>query len=224
MHDSINERISRLNAHFHPDDKFISGGVACETEYQKLKLKVMMLLKEVNDPNSHYDWSLPQLLEGIYNKKIPFYRTWANVCRWLLVAQYPDICFADINDERLYEALLWVATTNLKKTAGKGSSDMSEIASHAHANASEWFEEISIIRPDIVVCAGTYSIAKEVLGSRIHSMGVCKSGAEYLILNDRILIDFPHPTYRTSDKSMFAYFKETIRAIRSIIDKDDASI
>lgn len=101
-------------------------------------------------------------------------------------------------------------TTNLKKSGGAGESDPEVIKSHAIADRELWTTEIEIIRPDFVICGGTFGIVQEVLGFEpsISPSGACTGKA----LNT-LFIDFYHPQYRISPKVLYAYFKETMQGL-----------
>ena len=75
-------------------------------------------------------------------------------------------------------------------------------------------EEVEILDPMIVICAGTFDIVKDIMETD-GLIKTCKSGARYYIYKDRIYLDFVHPAYQVSDKLMFAYFKETFRSLIS---------
>lgn len=209
----LNEKLHEIYKIHHPDGRVIPGGVMNEGKYLLSKIKMMMLMKEVNDSSDKYNWSLPSLLLSIYERKEGgpvYYRMWKNVSRWAICSQLPDITFEEINEEHLYEGLKLFATTNLKKTSGTGKSDYHEISNHARQNKEEWMQEIEILDPTIVVCSGTFDIVKDIMNVNEY-VQVCKSGARYFTLNKRLYLDFVHPAYQVSDKLMFAYFKETYR-------------
>lgn len=210
----INEALKELYKKHHSDGKVIPGGVFNEEKYLLSKPRIMMLMKEVNDPSEKYDWTLPSLLKAIYTREedCSFYRMWKNVSRWSICVQNPEISYNEINDNYLYEGLKIFATTNLKKSGGKGQSNYGEVYEHAILNKEEWTEEINIMNPELIVCAGTFDIVKDIyeVGNNIL---VCKSGARYFVLSKRIYLDFVHPAYQVSDKLMFAYFKETFKCL-----------
>lgn len=211
----LNEKLSELYSQNHADGQVIPGGVMNEEDYLSSNIKMMMLMKEVNDSEQKYNWTLPELLTRIYNRnndKAPFYRTWKNVSRWAICAQTPQISFEEISEANLYEGLKLFATTNLKKSCGTGQSDYNDIFEHARMNRVEWTSEIEILDPELIVCAGTFDIVKEIMGMQDQSR-VCKSGAHYFVNCGRIYLDFVHPAYQVSDKLMFAYFKETFRSL-----------
>ena len=208
----INENLNEIYSKYHPDGQIIPGGVMFGSKYDLLNRKTMMLMKEANDPSGKYDWSLPSLLTSIYRRECTYYRMWKNVSRWAICTQIPDVSFEDTNEEHLYEGLKLFATTNLKKSGGSGQSNLNEIIEQARVNSEEWIQEIDILDPLMVVCAGTFDIVKEIMFIN-EKVELCKSGARYFMKDGRVYLDFVHPAYQVSDKLMFAYFKETYRSL-----------
>lgn len=210
------KRLQSLYNHFHPDGQIIQGGMLDEACFENSKGKVMYLLKEVNDPECKYDWTLPGLLSSIQNKNKTFYRTWKNISRWTLTTEHSDLTFRDIenNNYLLFDGLSLFATTNLKKIAGTGNSDYEDIEKEAIKNRDEWLEEINIINPHVIICGGTYATVKNVLKIKNEDCNICGSGAEYFTHCGKMFLDFVHPAYQISDKLMFAYFKETYNCLR----------
>lgn len=210
------KRLQGLYNYFHPDGQIIQGGMLDEVCFENSKGKVMYLLKEVNDPDCKYDWTLPGLLRSIQNKNQTFYRTWKNVSRWTLATEYSDLNYQEIesNSQLLFDGLSLFATTNLKKVAGIGTSNYEDIEKEAIKNRDEWLEEISIIKPHLIICGGTYNIVKKALDIKNEDCNICGSGAEYFTHFGTAFLDFVHPAYQVSDKLMFAYFKETYYCLR----------
>ena len=175
---------------------------------------MMMLMKEVNC-TSGPGWSLPSLISTMYHDpKRDLLRLWKNVSRWAICAQDSDKFFVDISPTELREGLKLFATTNLKKTAGGGQSNDTVIRKEAKAYYEEWMQEIEILDPQLIVCAGTFSIVKDAMNMH-EQLQVCSSGAEYFICSKgRVFLNFVHPTYRISDRLMFAYFKDTLKSFR----------
>lgn len=208
----INEKLREINLIHHPDGQFISGGAMDEASYSESPIKMMMLMKEVNDPDSKYNWSLPSLFQSMFDNKCTFYRMWKNVSRWTLCSRNPDLCFVEISNEELVKGLGLFSTSNLKKTGGSGGSKYDDILTHARKYQEEWIEEVNVLDPHLVVCAGTFDVVCDVLGT-YNSIQYLKSGAKYFLFQDRIFLDFVHPAYRISDTVMYAYFKESMKCI-----------
>ncbi|PIC58323.1 hypothetical protein CSV80_05685 [Sporosarcina sp. P12(2017)] len=110
------------------------------------------------------------------------------------------------------DGLSSIAITNLKKSGGGVSSNMDEILLQDEYAKELWMKEIELINPDIVVCCGTFSVVKSVVGFQTE---VCDSGALYGDALGTRFVEFMHPMYRVSPKIIYAYFKETMQSCRS---------
>ncbi|WP_108668948.1 hypothetical protein [Peribacillus acanthi] len=72
-------------------------------------------------------------------------------------------------------------------------SNYDEIRAHAITNNELWMKEIEIIKPDVIICGGTFSIVQEILGFESTK---CGSGALFGKALDTLFVDFYHPMYR----------------------------
>ena len=214
---SINADLKSLyNSWKQPGLQFVSGGVVDEPSYCSSSPKLMMLLKEVNDPNSDENWSLVDLIQKQIDDRDnhEFLDTWRNVGIWSYgvhngYAPYQDIV-KYYKQENLASGLQCIATTNLKKSGGGGISNYDEIKANALKQKDLWTEEIKIMKPDVVICGGTFSIVKEILG---FDEITCSSGADTGRALDTLFVDFYHPQYRISPKVLYAYFCETMESL-----------
>lgn len=172
----------------------------------------MFLMKEVNDPESKYDWTLSSLLRDMFDppqgsKTRSFYPMWKNVSRWALCVQNPALTFDGVNSQQLLQGLKLVATTNLKKAAGGGTSHPKDILQHARTNQPHWEEEIRALNPDLVVCAGTFGIVASLYADEVQ-VKTCCSGVQYFVKDDRVFVGVVHPAYfARSQRQMFDDFK-----------------
>ncbi|MCL6585559.1 MAG: hypothetical protein K6T72_03430 [Anoxybacillus sp.] len=196
-----------------PNQQFVKGGVVDEDMYESCEIKVLMLLKEVNDPEQSENWSLVTLIQDQI-RKLKFYPIWERVGEWNfgLVQGFPHYqnIIGSFREANISEGLLDIATTNLKKSGGTGESDYEIIRKHAIDSKELWTSEIEIIRPDIVICGGTFPIVQEILG---FDYKPCASGANIGQALGTKFLDFYYPMYRISPKVLYAYFKETMIAL-----------
>lgn len=209
---SINQQLSELYSNWrlnHPGH-FVTGGVVDEEKFASSKVRVMFLLKEVNDRERKEDWSLVQLIHNQMNK-MKFLRIWHTVGIWSFALQngFPPYQALKLKNN-VRGGLCEIATTNLKKSGGGGSSDLKEIREHAKKNKELWVREIEIIQPDIVICGGTFDIIQDILDFETKT---CGSGAKIGKALNTTFVDFYHPMYRISPKILYAYFKETMQSL-----------
>lgn len=208
---TINQKLDVLYQNWqqnHPGH-FVTGGVIDENMFNSCEVKLLFLLKEVNDLDRVENWSLVQLMQDQI-ESMKFYRIWETVGLWsfgLLQGFPPYKSFNHMKPANITEGLLNIATTNLKKTGGSGESNYEEIRRHAIANKELWMKEIEIIKPTVVICGGTFSIIQEILGFETKT---CDSGAQIGEALNTLFIDFYHPMYRISPRVLYSYFKETM--------------
>lgn len=209
----INEKLSLLYEEWRKEypGHFVGGGIVNEERYETCDTKVMYLLKEVNDPDEERDWSLIDFIqEQIQERK--FYRTMAILGIWSFGLQqgFPSYKFIlEQKEKNIAGGLSNIAITNLKKSGGRGSSNMDDVKAYAMASKELWIKEIELINSNIVLCCGTFSIVREVLGFQTE---VCDSGALYGDAFGIRFVEFTHPMYRISPKVNYAYFKETMKS------------
>ncbi|WP_078543531.1 hypothetical protein [Litchfieldia alkalitelluris] len=205
---SINEKLADLYSKWTTSDHFVSGGVVDEEKYHSSKVKVLMLLKEVNDPYQTENWSLVDLIQDQIQLKRNF-PVWKRAGEWNYGLQHNWPYYVEAS-QNFAEGLSSIATTNLKKSGGTGESNMEDIMTHAKEQLDLWTQEIEIMKPDLVICGGTYSIVAELLALQNQ---VSPAGTNYGKALNTTFIDFYHPAYRISPKVLYAYFKETIHSI-----------
>jgi hypothetical protein len=85
-------------------------------------------------------------------------------------------------------SLLASAVVNVKKSKGKKSSNLVEIENYAKKD-KEWIrQQVAMIRPDIVICGGTFRAFEILWGSEakpVYDLRVYRVG-------DRFFVDFWH--------------------------------
>jgi hypothetical protein len=210
----INQELENLYSKWrNPNVHFVDGGVIDQHMYESSEVKVLMLLKEVNDAEQKENWSLVDLIKAQIEKK-KFLPIWQRVGEWSFGLEqgfpYYEKIYEYMGEENIAEGLSSIATTNLKKSGGTGESDYEVIKNHAITNKDLWTREIEIIQPDVVVCGGTFPIVQEILKFDCQK---CRSGGYYGKALNATFIGFCHPQYRVSPKILYSYFKETMQSL-----------
>lgn len=213
---SINKQLFQLYTNWKDENTghFVSGGVVDEARYAQCKTKVLYLLKEVNNPGQESDWSLVDFICSQI-KTSTFYRSTGILGIWNYGLQHGLPSHQSIiaeQEKNMADGLSSIAITNLKKSGGGGSSNMDEFLLQAEYAKELWMKEIELMNPDVVVCCGTFSVVKSVIGFQTE---VCDSGALYGDALGTRFVEFMHPMYRVSPKVIYAYFKETMLSCRS---------
>ena len=130
------------------------------------------------------------------------YKTWPNVCLWTEVFKNPETSYCDCVDQfgnfdtkKLQRNIRDVAIVNIKKTAGGGSSNYDEILRAAEKYGEITLKEIDLIAPNIVICGGTYDIAKQMCNVKADELCILPCGAEYFVRNGAVFLQFVHPFF-----------------------------
>lgn len=207
---SVNQDLESLyNKWRNEGSHFVSGGVIDEQMFDTAEVKMMMLLKEVNDTEQVENWSLVKLIQDQIERG-QFYPTWKRVGEWSFGLEQGFPYYQKIYEYNIPEGLINIATTNLKKSGGSGESDNEIIKNHAIEDKELWTNEIEIIQPDVVICGGTFPIVQDILKFDVQS---CGSGALFGRALNTTFIGFYHPQYRISPKVLYSYFKETMQSL-----------
>ena len=215
---SINDQLEQLYKVWETKySTFIRGGIVNEDDYLNSNPKVLFLLKEVNSNDN--GWSLVDLINDQTNdeniSKDRFLDIWETVGYWsccliggcqpyvnMKHAANDSFCRSGLND-----GLKSIATTNLKKSCGKGTSNYDEILEYAVRDKDLLLQEIDIMNPEIVICGGTFSIISEMFGFECHE---CRTGAKFACFRERVYIEMPHPKARVAKQIVYAYFRDSI--------------
>jgi hypothetical protein len=203
------------------NEQFIAGGVVNEEEYEAAPCKLLVLLKEANDKDNADDWSLIDLIndqiKAFEESEKNYLEIWRRIgllslgLKWGFDHYHHQVLGGIEQD--IAEGLSAIAVTNLKKCGGGGSSNYDEIKQYAARDKDLWSKEVEIMKPDIVLCGGTFSIVCDLLGFEVLQG---PSGADYGKALRTVFVDFPHPMYQISPKIYYAYFIETMRELERI--------
>lgn len=142
---------------------FVSDGLVSEEEYLKSKIKICIVLKEVNDPDGG-GWDLRELLaDGARSQ------TWNNVARWIngirnIDKDIPWNEFENFNQENRQFSLKSICAMNLKKSPGTHTTDKASLNKVADEDRSFIERQFSLYNPDITICGGTGALFKDVAG------------------------------------------------------------
>lgn len=224
----LNQRLKRVNRESKPTlmkkglysprrDRWVVGGVACESTYLHSRPRVLWILKEARKEARKKDEvdSLPEFVRRLLKqeefergKGHPYYRI--GRLTWLLTEG------VDATDmEEVKKGLRCCAVINLKKTRGESSATESEIGKWAECCPELWRQEIGILAPDVIVAGGTcHHITRHARLCK--KTNLCKRADRYCmrVELDRIAVgsDFPgrevclldcyHPKARKEWKTM----------------------
>jgi hypothetical protein len=198
-------------------NNFISDGIVNIENYEKSKIKVLYILKEVNGGSN---WDLRNFLDKDGGR----YQTWSNIARWQYgIENYKDSDIWDkiekIDGKFRKRQLKNISVINLKKESGKATSNMNEIWEYAWNDRDFLKKQISIYKPNIIVCCGTGEIVKKyklVEDEFIENWAKSNSGLNYYITNSKqMIISHCHPQKRDKNRVKFETLIKTVKEIFS---------
>jgi hypothetical protein len=227
----INEQLKTLYETRYTE-KIITCGVVDEAIYTNTYPKIVFLLKEPNSEDNN--WSLPKGLQrnvgnALNNKAMDkkYMVTWRQAGAWAYGIAYGFNTYNQLKkDIFVAKGLQTLAMTNLKKTGGKGSSNMRLIAKFAIRDSSIWREELRIMNPDLIICGGTYGLVVKVLGLACNLLlaeGSEKYYYSFLELDGKkaVILSFWHPNARRKREDNMRTLELCVNKLRvmGLLDK-----
>lgn len=211
---SINGQLKKLYDQWekeHPGDLLIRHGLVDEESYLASRHKKVVLLGK--EPNSqaytdlHYEES--ELMKFTYDETKPGKKILKSDLVAGLWVYGIHNKFPPYNRKNAKEGLKSLGKTNLKKSAGKGISVEAEIRKWATNSLNLWQKELEIMKPDIILFAGTYRCASCLLNLDSKPISTLKNKRYYSIWkmngHDCLCIDFYHHAVRSRPSPKEAY-------------------
>ena len=202
---------------------FISDGVVDERTWATVSPKILYLMKEPNSPGDRSSWSMCDdfLVKGaVAGDGTSYTWTWGLGSRWargltegfLSWQETTDMDYSKPEVRRPY--LRRIASVNLKKTGGGGSTPQGSLRSVVEDSQDFLRRQIAIIAPDIVVCCGTGNEFKEILYPsgdwQPSSNGVRWSRQEG---EDWLAIEYCHPQARFPHNFLYTMLIDAVRKL-----------
>lgn len=95
-----------------------------------------------------------------------------------------------------------LAYVNIKKGNGLQVSSWCDLKCYARADRAFLNKQIKMLRPDVMICGGTYQVYQRCICDGDIPSGA-QSQAVYDSVNDRYVIDMPHPAARKKLEALF---------------------
>lgn len=177
-------------------NSFSRDGIINEELWNKVEAKrqILFLFKERNQDGGEPDFR--KLLDKDPNPW-PVVGYWSYGLQNIVDNYLPNFEEAKKNSK---DACKSSAIVNLKKTPGRGSSNMEEIQHIASSDKERIEEELRIISPEIIVCGGTFGICEQLwnmdekMSERVYKTAIFKNIA---------WIDFVHPAARVNQDILY---------------------
>ncbi len=212
----IKEQEEALFKQWKGDANWVKDGVVSPEIFASSKLKVLYILKEANG-GKEKKWTGGDLRAFLNHAER--WQTWNTVARWQYAIsnikneiEWKKIDY--ISKSTRKKLLQGIAVINLKKVPGNRQSSMKEIEAFAQKDIDFIKLQISIYKPNIVICGGTGNIVKKlnILGT-FTKWEKSKKGVEYININDTTIISYVHPGVRASKHKLFWDVVYTFREI-----------
>ena len=177
---------------------FVPDGVVSEQDYLASSPSIVVILKEVNDPDGG-NWDLRQFLRRKGGRP----QTWNNVARWVHgirnLGQGDDDWpnqYEEVSEEFRIEVLRSVCVMNLKKSPGTHTTEQATLTQVANEDADRIKAQYAIYDPDLTICGGsaTGNLFKTVVGHGSLEWRQTRRGTWwYQRAPEKIVIEYYHP-------------------------------
>lgn len=170
---------------------FIRDGIIDPGRWSQAPRKVLFILREAyGDPTDTEGWDLRTVIREWDGPK---YKIWWTVSYWAYALHraslhsVPPFPVDATAFKAARQALLSCAAINIKKSGGKSSSDLDDLASYANSDGIFIRRQVDLIAPQIVVCGNVWSLIQRFWpDARQVYDAVWEAGG-------RTIIDFWHP-------------------------------
>ena len=204
--------------------RFISDGPISWEDWLQAEHRLVFLMKEAYDTDLESKWKDPDyqgttlsgawtlsslvrelFLEGDWKP-----RTWQNLALWADAMHCFELGAVPVHeisqiDDVVLSSLRKSAVINLKKYDGQTRSDEHDLREHLRAtsgsktNAQLLAEQLRILRPDWIVCCGTFGLLKDELGEELGLSGTPSRKAWGVEVHEGTTwYDYWHPAWQTS--------------------------
>jgi len=157
--ETIQSQLDKLYADFRikdPENKQLVGcGLVDEAAYTSAPHRIVWILKEPVDDTRSEAWTLPGYFREVANNQRSVCRTSRPLGAFSAALLQTHDSYASASAAMSF-GLRHIGVTNLKKSGGGTSSSWSEIDAEAARTVELWTKELEIMKPDIVICGGTY--------------------------------------------------------------------
>lgn len=190
--------------------EIIDDGIVDEDAYLSAPKKILYLLKEANGGKA---WSLRKYLSEGGRAQ-----TWDNIARWTeaifrIEEELPWEYWVQNRELRRKEFLRKIGAVNVKKTSGGYISNMGEVYNAAIKNGEILSRQISLYKPDILICCGTGQIFVDAVYSNEKTWSMTSRGVPYFLDGEMVVIDFSHPAARVSPCYLLYSLTDAIKEI-----------
>ena len=200
-------------------DHIVYDGLASVENYMQAPVKIVFLLKEVNDEGGG-GWDLRDVMcEGERTS------TWNNVTQWTeglfdLAKKEKEKNwehYANITEDRRKDILKYIGAVNLKKIPGSYVADGNAVFSESLKNKDFLLAQLDLYQPDILICGGTFdNLYYHLLENKQPKIETTTRGIQYCIdENNTIIIDYHHPAARAKAQILLYALLDAVAEIKN---------
>lgn len=215
LEDALFVRWSAQGQDFNPD------GLIDEAEYTKAGVKLLFLMKEVNDPRKTIGQDTVDL--RIFLREAPRPQTWNSVALWaegiheLAVSGQAASWNPVVDRQRRALALRKIAVVNLKKSAGTHTTEAKSLGAAARRDAALLREQLALYGADLTICCGS-AVTTAVRANKLLDLGqpkITTRGVRYFAAGRHgFMIDFSHPEARVSPNLLLYGLLDAVAEIK----------
>jgi len=174
---------------------FVIDGAPHPDAFLASPVKTVIVLKDINAPDAQGVFDLRDQLE-----KDP-HRWWRTVANWCgAISNFPDaVSWSDLQNIPIQQSLKPFAFMQLKKSAGGGLVINRSLIDCARSDSDEIRAQLSIYRPELIICCGVGQILADVLGGVVwHHTERGVRFLELRLYGNQItyMLDYMHPSAR----------------------------
>lgn len=225
----INQELEQLYKEFYGDRRkdIIACGVVDEEIYLRTKPKIVFVLREPHTDETGF--TIPnglrrQVEKGLSGKPLEpgWMYTWRQAGVWAYAILYGFDSYRKIRkDICVAKGLQAIGMTNLKKTGGGATSNLSSIRESASRELDLWRNELLIMSPELIICGNTYREVVDSLGLDKILLSKHEETPYYYSewkLGDEpiIILDFWHPNNRKNRNENLAILQKLIGQLREL--------
>ena len=195
---------------------FVSDGLVDEVSYLNSDLKVMFVLKEVNDPGGG-NWDLREFVREGGRPQ-----TWDNITRWVkgirnLPSELKWNELSEITETMRRDILRSICAINLKKSPGGHTTDNQSLWKVSSNDKDFVRKQFSLYKADIVIGCG--SVTTDLLYSLVDFgtdpiwMMTTRGIWYHEYLPRKFVVSYAHPAARVADCLLYYGLIDALREI-----------
>ena len=195
---------------------FVSDGLVDEASYLNSNLKIMFVLKEVNDPDGG-NWDLRKFVREGGRPQ-----TWDNVTRWVkgirsLPSELKWNELSEVTETKRRDILRSICAINLKKSPGGHTTDNQSLWEISNNDKEFIRKQFSFYEADIVIGCG--SVTTDLLYSLVDFgtdpgwMMTTRGIWYHEYLPRKFVISYAHPAARVADCLLYYGLIDALREI-----------